>query len=55
MRKKALPSKWDQIVKVAITVDFLELLQTFKQVRQPPHRGPILAQDLLRGAFRNSP
>ncbi len=55
MRKKALPRKWDQIVKVAIAVDLLELLQPFQQVRQPPHRGPCLAQDLLRGVFRNSP
>ncbi|OLE84865.1 MAG: hypothetical protein AUG07_05770 [Acidobacteria bacterium 13_1_20CM_2_60_10] len=52
--QKALPYHWEQIIKIAIAVDLLQLLQAVKQVRQPPHRAPLLLENLLDRAFRNS-
>jgi hypothetical protein len=54
-RNKALPSYRNQIRKVLVAVEFLQLRQVLEQPGEPPDLISRLPQDLLGGGFRDSP
>ena len=54
-RNKAFPSYRNQIRKVSVAVQFLQLSQVFQQLCEPPDGIPYLLKNLLRGDFRDSP